>query len=59
MIINYSQLSGNGREVVHTNETEEFIINAYKLDKSILKENGIKFTSKDHCQLIGCWRSYI
>jgi hypothetical protein len=45
--INYSKLSSNGVELVHTDESEDFIINAFKMQKSALKENAIKFTSKD------------
>lgn len=45
--INYSKLGSNGKELIHTDNLEEFIINAFKMHKTSLKENSMKFTSKD------------
>jgi len=44
--INYSTLSPDGRRIIHIDRTEEFTINAFKVDKRTLKENRIRLTSK-------------
>lgn len=43
----YSVLSDDAKEVISLEKSESFTINAYKLNKSFLKENQIKLTSKD------------
>lgn len=45
--VSYSKLSGNGLELIHTDQTEDFDINAFRMETRSLKENSIKFTSKD------------
>ncbi|MBL4586326.1 MAG: hypothetical protein JKX84_04605 [Flavobacteriales bacterium] len=45
--INYSSLSSGGTRIRKTDNSEEFTINAFKFDKSRLKENRIKLTSKN------------
>ncbi|MDT0685228.1 ATP-binding protein [Autumnicola psychrophila] len=45
--VEYSKLSDDGKNVINVDKSETFTINAYKLNKSFLKENQIKLTSKD------------
>ncbi|WP_452600344.1 hypothetical protein [Pontimicrobium sp. MEBiC01747] len=47
IFLNYSRLSDNANDIEKTDKTEEFTINAFKMHKSTLKENSIKFTSKN------------
>src|SRR5690606_10955061 len=45
--IHYSKISDDAKTVVSTEKFETFTINSYKLDKSFLKYNDLKLTSKD------------
>lgn len=44
--LHYSKLSSDGRKIEKSDKTELFVIDAYKIDKSILKSNDLKFVSK-------------
>lgn len=45
--VNYTRLSKSGKSLEHSKNKEDFTINAFKMDKASLKENSIKFTSKN------------
>jgi hypothetical protein len=45
--VNYSKISDDGKTLVVTEKNETFIVNSYKLDRSFLKYNDLKLTSKD------------
>jgi hypothetical protein len=43
----YSKISDDAKSIITTDKFETFTINSYKLDKSFLKHNDLKLTSKD------------
>ena len=45
--IPYSKLSDDAKSIITTDKFETFTINSYKLNKSFLKFNDLKLTSKD------------
>lgn len=45
--VQYSKLSDDAKEIISLDKAESFTINAYKLNRSFLKENQIKLTSKN------------
>jgi hypothetical protein len=44
--VNYSKISDDAKTIIETENFEIFTINSYKLDKSFLKQNDLKLTSK-------------
>jgi hypothetical protein len=42
----YSRIALSGKSIEKTNKTEEFCIDAFKIEKNILKENRLKLVSK-------------
>lgn len=44
--VHYSKISDDAKSIIETENFEIFIINSYKLDKSFLKLNDLKLTSK-------------
>ena len=44
--VNYSKISDDAETIIETENFEIFTINSYKLDKSFLKQNDLKLTSK-------------
>lgn len=44
--VHYSKLSDDAKSIIETEKFETFTINSYKLDKSFLKQNDLKLTSK-------------
>lgn len=43
----YSKISNDAEKIITTENSETFTVNSYKLDKSFLKSNDLKLTSKD------------
>lgn len=44
--VHYSKISDDAKNIVNTEKFETFTVNSYKLDKSFLKQNDLKLTSK-------------
>lgn len=44
--VNYSKFADDANSIIETDNFETFTINSYKLDKSFLKQNDLKLTSK-------------
>ena len=44
--VHYSKISDDAKSIIETENFETFTINSYKLDKSFLKHNDLKLTSK-------------
>jgi hypothetical protein len=44
--VHYSKISDDAKSIIETENFETFTINSYKLDKSFLKQNDLKLTSK-------------
>ena len=45
--LQYSKFADDSNEIIKTGNEEEFLLRVLKLDKSKLKKNGIRLTSKD------------
>lgn len=46
IVLPYSRISASGKSIEKTERTEEFIIDAFKIEKNILKENKLNLVSK-------------
>ncbi|GGZ32401.1 hypothetical protein GCM10007049_27340 [Echinicola pacifica] len=44
--VHYSKISDDAKNIVNTEKFETFTVNSFKLDKSFLKQNDLKLTSK-------------
>lgn len=47
IIVEYSKISDDGKQLVSSDKKEVFTLNSYKLNKSFLNHNELKLTSKD------------